>query len=102
MSAKLATESVLVVDDTPQNRQLLLRVLTNEGHTVEAVADGETALESLERHPHDLVLLDVQMPGLNGFDVCRLVKQNPRTRLTPVVLVTALNTREDRIEGINA
>jgi putative two-component system response regulator len=93
---------VLVVDDEPQNRKLLARLLTNEGYVVHSADDSAMALTSLERHPPDVVLLDVQMPGIDGFELCRRVKQDPRTRLMPVVLVTALGAREHRIAGINA
>jgi putative two-component system response regulator len=93
---------VLVVDDEQTNRALLVRMLTTEGYKVYTAADGESALAELERHAPDVILLDVQMPGIDGFEVCRRVKLNPATRLTPVVLVTGLGASEHRIKGINA
>jgi putative two-component system response regulator len=93
---------ILVVDDEQANRALLVRMLAAEGYQVHAAADGESALAELECHAPDIILLDVQMPGINGFEVCRRVKQNPATRLTPVVMVTGLEAREHRLEGINA
>lgn len=93
---------ILVVDDTQANVELLEGLLTREGYTVQTAADGEAALESIRRDPPDLVLLDVMMPKLDGFEVCRRLKQDPATRLTPVVLITALQEREDKIHGINA
>ena len=93
---------VLVVDDEPQNRRLFGTLLVREGYTVESAQDGTEALDRIERHPPDLVLLDVQMPGVNGFEVCRRLKTEARTRLIPVVLVTGLTAREDRLLGIDA
>jgi putative two-component system response regulator len=93
---------VLVADDKQENRALFVRLLTHEGYDVFTAADGESALAALERHRPDIVLLDVQMPRVDGFEVCRRVKLNPATRLTPVVMVTGLNQRDHRIKGINA
>lgn len=93
---------ILVVDDTQANVELLKGLLTREGYTVHTAADGEAALAAVARELPDLVLLDVMMPKLNGFEVCRRLKQDPATRLTPVVLITALQEREDKIQGINA
>ncbi len=94
--------TILVVDDTPANVELLKGLLTREGYTVHTAADGEAALAAVARELPDLVLLDVMMPKLDGFEVCRRLKQDPTTRLTPVVLITSLQEREDRIRGINA
>ena len=110
LRAPLVTESlrstsagtVLVVDDVSANVELLKTLLTREGYTVLTAADGEQALEMVAREHPDLVLMDVLMPKLSGFQVCERIKQDKTTRLTPVVLITALSHREDRIEGINA
>jgi putative two-component system response regulator len=95
---------VLVVDDEAGNRQVLSRVLTRHGFAVDAVGDGEAALAYIHRASRlpDLILLDVMMPGLNGFAVCRTLKQRPVTRLIPVVLLTGLDAKAHKIEGINA
>src|SRR5260221_10493197 len=93
---------VLVADDQHDNRALFVRLLVSEGYEVHTACDGESALAALERHRPDVMLRDVQMPGVDGFEVCRRVKLNPATRLTPVVMVTGLNERENRIKGINA
>jgi putative two-component system response regulator len=93
---------VLVADDEYENRALFVRLLGDEGYEVHTAVDGVTALAALERYRPDVILLDVQMPGVDGFEVCRQVKRNPATRLTPVVMVTGLNERENRITGINA
>ncbi len=99
---KQSAGRILVVDDTQANRELLEGLLTREGYTVQTAADGEEALAAVQRDPPDLVLLDVMMPKLDGFAVCRRLKQDPATRLLPVVLITALQEREDKINGINA
>ncbi|HYM22483.1 MAG TPA: HD domain-containing phosphohydrolase [Vicinamibacterales bacterium] len=93
---------VLVVDDIEANRNLVARALAADGHVVIPAEDGESALEAVTRETPDLVLMDVMMPKLDGFQVCRALKHQPATRLVPVVLVTALQNSEDRIRGIEA
>jgi putative two-component system response regulator len=99
-----ATPRVLVVDDEPGNREVLTRVLRKRDYDVQAVADGEAALALLDAADHlpDLVLLDVMLPGIDGFTVCRTLKANPLTRLVPVVLLTGLDAKQHKIAGINA
>jgi putative two-component system response regulator len=93
---------ILIVDDEPSNIQLLSRLMRGRGYEVLAAADGQQALESVARHRPDLVLLDVNMPKLDGFEVCRRLKADPATRLIPIVLITGLKEMEDRIRGIDA
>lgn len=93
---------VLVVDDVAANVELLKTLLTREGYGVVTASDGEEALAMVASAQPDLVLMDVLMPKLSGYDVCERIKQNPATRLTPVVLITALHERERKIQGINA
>jgi adenylate cyclase len=93
---------ILIVDDTPQNVKLLADLLTVKGYAVGTAADGTAALEKLAVDAPDLVLLDVVMPGLSGYDVCRKIRENPRTALLPVVLVTALDPQQERVKGIEA
>ena len=92
--------TILVADDQPSNRELLEELLTTQGFTVITACDGASVLEVLARVQVDLVLLDVMMPHLNGFEVCERIKNNPETYLIPVVLITALCDKQDRIEGI--
>lgn len=93
---------ILVADDQIANLELLAEILAAEGFDVITAGDGAEALNQFaESHP-DLVLLDVIMPHFNGFDVCQMIKSNPDTRLTPVVLVTGLSAVEDRVAGIKA
>ncbi len=93
---------ILVVDDTPEIRLLLDRLLTQEGHAVRQAARGEEALQAVAKAVPDLILLDVMMPGLDGFEVCRRLKQMEETRLVPVVLLTAQRDRESRMKGLEA
>lgn len=94
--------TVVVVDDTDVVAEVLRRHLVADGYTVEVASDGPSGLETIRRVAPDLVLLDVKMPGMDGFEVCRRLKSSPETRLTPVVLVTTLDAREDRIRGTEA
>ena len=96
------TGTILVADDQAANRELLDELLTTQGFRVVTVPDGAAAVEELTRTQVDLVLLDVMMPHLNGFEVCQKIKSNPETYLIPIVLVTALSDKKDRIEGIKA
>ena len=91
---------VLVVDDDLGVRMILERLLGAEGLEVVTADCGARAMAQLERRPPDLVLLDVVMPGLDGFAVCAQIKNNPATRLIPVVLVTGLGNSGDRVRGI--
>jgi putative two-component system response regulator len=100
--ARHPPSSILVVEDDTQIRELLRLLLSSDGYSVELVADGEGALAMLETRQPDLVLLDVGLPGIGGFEVCRAIKQRAATRLTPVVLVTGLHARQHRIKGIEA
>jgi len=97
-----ATPTILVVDDEEQVRSFFLRLLEDEGYRVEVAGDGPGALAAVARHAPDVVLLDVRLPELDGFEVCRRLKRDVATRLTPIVFVTGLHEREDRIEGIAA
>jgi cyclic di-GMP phosphodiesterase len=93
---------ILVVDDEPANRELLEEILSAQGYEVAGAADGQSALAEFARLQPDLVLLDVMMPDPDGLEVCRRLKSDPNTRLTPVVLVTSLTDAEDRLRGIEA
>ena len=93
---------ILVVDDTPANVKLLVDVLTAKGFDVSAAVNGQEALDKVARNPPDLILLDIMMPGLSGYDVCRKLRDNPDTALLPVVLCTSLDPQQERIRGIEA
>ncbi|OHC72663.1 MAG: PleD family two-component system response regulator [Rhodospirillales bacterium RIFCSPLOWO2_01_FULL_65_14] len=93
---------ILIVDDAPSSVRLLAAKLSKEYYDALTAVNGDEALKAVERDDPDLVLLDVMMPGMDGFDVCRRIKSNPRTTHIPVVMVTALGGREDRIRGLDA
>ena len=96
------TGTVLVADDQAANRELLEEILTAQGSKVITVPDGAAAVEELSKTEVDLVLLDVMMPRLNGFEACERIKNNPETYSIPVILITALSDKQARIEGIKA
>ncbi|MBU0513199.1 MAG: two-component system response regulator [Proteobacteria bacterium] len=95
-------KKILVVDDDPRNRELLEALLTPLGYQTLMAENGEDALEQVRLHAPDLILLDVMMPGLDGFEVTRRLKGDERTRSIPVVMVTALQNVEHRIEALEA
>ena len=93
---------VLVVDDDPDMAAFLARLLGAEGMIADTVADGETALERVATAPPDLILLDVMLPGADGFTICEKLKGDPATAMIPIVLVTALEDQASRVRGIRA
>ena len=93
---------ILVVDDIPQNVKLLTDLLTIKGYDVVAASNGEEALVRIKAEKPDLVLLDVMMPGISGYDVCRRIREDPETTLLPIVLCTSLDPQQERINGIAA
>lgn len=97
-----ARTTVLVADDTESVRVLFEKLLATEGYTVIGAEDGIAAVDLVHLHRPDVILLDVGMPGIDGIEVCRRLKTDPATRLTPVVLITGLSELEDRIKGIEA
>jgi putative two-component system response regulator len=95
-------EKILIVDDESGARAALEFLLRREGFEVRDAPDGPTAIQECATFRPDLILLDIMMPGMDGFEVCRHIKATPETRLTPVVLITGLTATEDRIMGINS
>jgi putative two-component system response regulator len=93
-------ESVLIVDDIVGNARLVESLLAPDGYSLRTAGDGAEALRLVRADPPDLLLMDVMMPHVNGFDACRALKQDPSTRLIPVVLVTSLNDTASRLRGI--
>jgi putative two-component system response regulator len=95
-------QTVLVVEDEEAVRSFLCRLLGAEGYTVQVAVDGPSALTAIAEGSPDVVLLDLNLPGLSGIEVCRRVRRDAATRLTPIIIVTALDTRSQRVEGLEA
>jgi restriction system protein len=93
---------ILVVDDQPQNIELLAARLAPQGYKIIRAADGEEALEKISGNQIDLILLDVMMPGIDGFEVIRRIRQDETHRQLPIILVTALRETKERVKGIEA
>ena len=102
MSSQSNQKKILVVDDVPVNVQLLDTYLSAEGYEVIAASGGTEAIERAKEHLPDLILLDVMMPEMNGFDACRVLKSTIETKFIPVIMVTALNELADKIKGIDS
>jgi class 3 adenylate cyclase len=97
-----ARARILVVDDLPQNVKLLADLLTAKGYDVTTAGSGREALAALAAAVPDLVLLDVMMPDLSGYDVCRKIREDPATGVLPVVMVTSLDPGQERLRGLEA
>ncbi|MFH0887387.1 MAG: response regulator, partial [bacterium] len=93
---------ILCIDDTQSNLTLFEALLEPEGYAVTLVASGEEALQEVEKNLPDLILLDVMLPGMSGFEVLKKLRANERTRLIPVVMITGLQDRDNRVKGIES
>jgi DNA-binding response OmpR family regulator len=93
---------ILVVDDTPRNVKLLADLLSVKGYAVTTAVSGREALAKIDEELPDLVLLDVVMPEMSGYEVCRKIRDNAATKMLPVVMVTALDPSQERVKGIEA
>lgn len=100
--AKTRGGRVLVVDDNENNREIVSRLLEREGYEVSTAENGALALERIKSQPPDLVLLDVMMPVMDGIEACKRMKDDPDSRLIPVVIMTALGQVDDRVRAIQA
>src|SRR4051795_7947596 len=96
------SQTILVVDDKLDTLLLVRELLTSRGYNVLTASDADEALQAIKAERPDLILLDVIMPGRSGYDLCRELKDDPSTRLIPVVMITGLSDRSDRIRGIEA
>jgi len=97
----LRNSKILIVDDTPANIDVLRKFLALEGYKLSFATSGDKALHIVSRAQPDLILLDVMMPGMSGFEVCQVLKANPATREIPVIFLTALNETKDKVTGFN-
>jgi PAS domain S-box-containing protein len=94
--------NILIVDDTPQNLQLLSKMLTERGYQVRAALNGPRALAAVRAAPPDLILLDIMMPEMDGYEVCNRLKADEHTRAIPVLFISALSETEDKVKGFAA
>jgi DNA-binding response OmpR family regulator len=99
-TARSTPARILVVDDLAEIRDLLQVYLEDEGYQVLTAGNGEEALAAVATHPPDLILLDIMMPGTDGYEVCRRLKSNEKTAFIPIVMLTALQDLEHRLQGI--
>ena len=94
-------EEILIVDDKPANLRLLSQMLADRGYVVRAVKSGIRALESIRATPPNLILLDVKMPDMDGYEVCRQLKELPESRSIPVIFISALNEIQNKVQGFD-
>lgn len=91
--------NILVVDDTPNNLRLLSEMLTEQGYQVRQAINGQIALSTIQRTPPDLILLDINMPGMNGYEVCQEIKSDYQTREIPIIFISALDDVLDKVKA---
>lgn len=102
MNTPFTQSNILIVDDTPANLRLLSQILTKGGHKVRAALNGAHALTSVQAVPPDLILLDIRMPEMDGYEVCQRLKADERTANIPVLFISALDETEDKVKGFAA
>lgn len=90
---------VLIVDDESIMVSVLQRHISNAGYDYDVASNGQEALDKIDKQPPDLVLLDLMMPGLNGFETCRRIRANEKTKKLPVIIVTALHSKSDSADA---
>lgn len=98
----ISSSRVLIADDIQQNRELLEAYLADEGYEMLMASDGQQTMQMVEQHQPDLVLLDIMMPRMSGYEVCSQIKADPEKRGIPVLMVTALNEAGDIEKAVNA
>ncbi len=102
MNSRATPITILVADDDLRGLKFLEGLLTSEGYRLQCATDGAQAIALAEAEPPDVILLDVMMPGMDGFEVCRRIRALPKLNQIPIVLLTALDDRESRLEGLDA
>ena len=93
--------NILVVDDTPNNLRLLEEMLSEQGYTIRAALNGPRALSTVQITPPDLILLDIKIPDMDGYDVCERLKPDERTRDIPIIFISALQEVADKVKGFS-
>ena len=92
---------ILIVDDNPTNLSVLSAALKAAGYKVRMAVDGEDALAQVTRHRPELILLDIEMPKMDGFETCRRLQKNPKTEGIPIIFMTALADTENKVKGLS-
>lgn len=100
-SLEMTNSEILIVDDTPNNLRLLSMILTIKGYEVRKAINGKMALESVNLLPPDLILLDIKMPEMDGYEACKKLKENPLTRGIPVIFISALDDVDDKVKAFS-
>ena len=95
----MAKQKILIVEDEESLLKLESILLTSKGYDVRGVSNGQLALDAIEEERPDLVLLDIMLPEIDGFEVCQRIKDNPETKDIPVIMLTAKKSREDMARG---
>lgn len=98
----LGLVEILIIEDHPDMIEILKEELTRHHYHVRVAADGETGLSEVERRPPDLIILDLMLPGLSGWEVCRMLKKDQKTQAIPLLILTALGDEADRIKGLES
>ncbi|HEY9599469.1 MAG TPA: response regulator, partial [Cyanophyceae cyanobacterium] len=93
--------NILVVDDTPANLHLLIKILTKQGYKAQSVTNGNLALKAIESNRPDLILLDILMPGMDGYATCQILKESTQTQYIPVIFISALNEVSDKVRAFS-
>lgn len=101
MSLKQVRSNIMIVDDTPENLRLLSDMLKNKGYLLRTLPSGKLALKAIENEKPDLILLDINMPEMNGYEVCEILKKDVRFKDIPVIFVSALNDTLDKVKAFN-
>ncbi len=101
MGTQTQKANILIVDDTPANLRLLMQILSQAGHRVRVIPNGKLALQSVATTPPDLILLDIMMPELDGYEVCAQLKTDPASAAIPIIFITALNEPLDKVKAFN-
>ena len=100
--SKSSKSNVLIVDDTPANLRLLSNMLMEHGYKVRSVINGQMALMAARAAPPDLILLDIRMPDMNGYEVCEALKAEEATADVPIIFISALDETEDKVRAFTA
>ncbi len=101
MNSNHQSKNILIVDDTPENLTVLRQILTDQGYKVRPALSGEIALKTIQADLPDLILLDIIMPGMDGFEVCKKLKASKETSEIPVIFISALNEIEDKMRAFS-